>query len=67
MYFTYAHEYLSAVVKHLAIAIGAGDLGFDSRAAQVELSVANGSPPLPRLFYCHHSAPSRITYKKQST
>ena len=30
--------------KH--IAIGARDLGFDSRSSQIEHSVANGSPPL---------------------
>ena len=37
-----------AVVKH--IAIGAEDLGFDSRDVQVGRTVTNGSPPL-RCFF----------------
>ena len=35
---------VSSVVKHKAI--GAGGLGFDSRARQITNSVASGSPPL---------------------
>ena len=34
---------VSSVATH--IAIGAESLGIDSRASQIELSVANGSPP----------------------
>ena len=39
---------VSSVVKHMAF--GAGDQGFDSRAGQIEHSVANDSPPLRRFY-----------------
>ena len=39
--------------------IGAEDLGFDSRAGQIELSVAKGSPPLRRFFGAEAQALSR--------
>ena len=39
---------VSSVVNY--IAIGAGGLGFDSRADQIGRSIANGSPPLRRFF-----------------
>ena len=39
---------VSCSLKH--IAIGVGDLGFDSRASQLRRSVTDGSPPLRRSF-----------------
>ena len=35
-------------VRH--VAIGAGGLGFDSRAGKIRDTIANGSPPLRRFF-----------------
>ena len=39
---------ISSAVKY--IALGAGDLGFDSRVGKVKHSVVNWSPPLRRFF-----------------
>ena len=39
---------VGVVVKD--VLIGAGGVGFDSRASQIGLGVANGSPSLPRFF-----------------
>ena len=46
----------SAVTR---VAVGAGGLGFDSRAGQFERSVANGSPPLRSFLSCVVQAPGR--------
>ena len=38
------------ILASLNLAIGLGDLGFDSRAGQIGRSVASGSPLLRRFF-----------------